>query len=121
VEEAPPAIWPPPPERKPQPPIEPSVEAELAKWNWGAFWLTWIWGLGNSVARSFLVFVPFYGLYEWFLLGKNGNRWAWETKRWRTIEEFHASQRKWAIAGWIVLALGVLIVIASLSSSGSSG
>lgn len=98
---------------------EAQIEVELVKWNWGAFLLTWVWGIFNGVMRSFMVLIPFYGLYEWVMLGKNGNRLAWETKRWQTIEEFHKSQRKWAIWGWVVTVILILIVIGSTSSSGS--
>jgi len=98
---------------------EAQIEVELVKWNWGAFLLTWVWGIFNGVMRAFMVLIPFYGLYEWVMLGKNGNRLAWETKRWQTIEEFHKSQRKWAIWGWVVAVILILIVIGSTSSSGS--
>jgi hypothetical protein len=105
----------------PQPPDEARIEAELAKWNWGAFLLTWFWGIFNGVSRSFMVLIPIYGIYEWIMLGKNGNRLAWETNRWRTIDEFHKTQRKWAIWGWVVAVVLILIIIGSSSSSGSSG
>lgn len=104
-----------------QPPaadVDQAVAVELAKWNWGAFLLTWVWGVFNGVFRSFLVLVPIYGIWEWILLGKNGNRWAWETKRWQTVEAFHSTQRKWAIAAVVTCVLLVLIVIGSSSSSG---
>ena len=81
------------------------LEQELRKWNWGAFLLTVIWGIGNGVMRSFLTLIPFYGLYEWFMLGINGNRWAWEKRRWESVEQFHRSQRAWAKAGVIVYAV----------------
>ena len=98
-----------------------SEELELAKWNWGAFLLTWVWGIFNGVLRSFMVLIPFYGIYEWVMLGKNGNRLAWETGRWQTIEEFHKTQRKWAIWGWVVTVLVILIIIGSSSSGSGSG
>lgn len=94
-------------------PAPDDLEAELRKWNWGAFLLTFIWGIGNGVMRSFLVFVPFYGLYEWFMLGINGNRWAWEKRRWESVEHFHRTQRTWAKAGVIVTAVFLLIFVAS--------
>jgi TIR domain-containing protein len=92
------------------------LEAELKKWNWGAFLLTFIWGIGNGVMRSFLVFVPFYGFYEWFLLGTNGNRWAWEKRKWESVERFRQSQRSWAKWGIIVSTIVVLLVLASSGS-----
>jgi TIR domain len=117
-------VQPPPPppqgETRPQLSEEARIEVELAKWNWGAFLLTWVWGVANGVYRSFLVWIPFYGLYEWVMLGKNGNRLAWETKRWQTIDEFHTTQRKWAIWAWVVAVVVILIIIGSTSSSGSS-
>ncbi|WP_281405489.1 hypothetical protein [Mesorhizobium sp. B2-6-4] len=26
------------------------IPAELDRWNWGAFFLNWIWGIGNSTS-----------------------------------------------------------------------
>jgi TIR domain len=94
----------------------PDLEAELKKWNWGAFLLTFIWGIGNGVMRSFLVFVPIYGFYEWFMLGSRGNRWAWEKRRWDSVEHFRQSQRSWAKAGIIVSAIVFVILVASSGS-----
>jgi hypothetical protein len=114
---------PPPPSSQRQTPPQLSeearIEAELAKWNWGAFLLTWLWGVFNGVMRSFMVLIPIYGIYEWIMLGKNGNRLAWETNRWQTIDEFHKTQRKWAIWGWVIAVVVILIIIGSTSSSGS--
>jgi hypothetical protein len=120
---SPPPETPAPVEAAPPPaPVPPAtdaaLEAELAKWNWGAFLLAWIWGVGNNVYRAFLTWVPFYGLYEWYLLGRNGNRWAWEKGNWSSVEAFRATQRKWAMWGVIVVAFVVVVVIAS-SGSGS--
>lgn len=115
----PPAQWPPPQPRPSEPspapagPEQDELESELKKWNWGAFLLTFVWGIGNGVMRSFLVFIPFYGLYEWFMLGIHGNRWAWEKRRWESVEHFHRSQRSWAKAGVIVSAIVFLLFAAS--------
>lgn len=104
---------------QPQPSEEARIEVELAKWNWGAFLLSFIWGTFNGVARAWLVWVPIYGFYELFMLGKNGNRWAWEGKRWQTIDAFHAMQRKWAIWGWVCTPFLILAIIGTVSGSGS--
>jgi hypothetical protein len=94
--------------------------AELAKWNWGAFLLGPIWGLGNNVYRAFMVLIPFYGIYEWVMLGRNGNRLAWAARPWESVESFHKTQRKWAMWGIIVVVLVVLIAVGSQSGSSSS-
>ena len=99
-------------------PDEAAVETELRKWNWGAFLLGPIWGIGHSVFRSLLTLVPIYGIYEWIMLGRNGNRWAWEQRRWDSIESFRKAQRKWAMWGAIVDTLLVIIILASSGSSG---
>jgi TIR domain len=125
-------IWPPP--QPIQPPVQPArppgpqvtvpdsdaaVAAELAKWNWGAFLLTFIWGIRHGVFRSLLTLVPIYGIYEWIMLGKNGNRLAWEQGHWDSVASFRSAQRKWALWGAIVDVLLVIIVAASSGSGGS--
>lgn len=92
---------------------EAAVESELKKWNWGAFLLGPIWGIGHGVFRSLLTFVPIYGIYEWIMLGRQGNRWAWEKRPWDSVESFRKTQRKWAMWGAIVSTLLVLIVLGS--------
>lgn len=96
---------------------------EIQGWNWGAFLLTWIWGIGNNVLIALLMFVPFVNLVMWFLLGAKGNEWAWRSKRWASVEEFHRVQRTWTKWGVIVtLASFVLAaVFATLLFLGVSG
>ena len=101
----------------------PEVVAD--KFNWGAFLLTWIWGLGNKTYITFLIFatiilafVPILGfvagmvqlgLSIWF--GIKGNEWAWKNKQFESVEAFHYYQKKWAIAGTILAVLGILCSI----------
>jgi hypothetical protein len=80
-------------------------------WNWGAFFLTWIWGIGNKVWISFLVFVPVVGLIMRFVLGAYGNKWAWENGNWRDVEHFRGTQRKWAFYGLAILSLPILAIL----------
>jgi hypothetical protein len=90
------------------------VPPELKQWNWGAFFLTWIWGLSNRVYLSLLWFVPIAGwFFIPFLLGAKGSTWAWEHKRWENVQHFQRVQRYWAIAG-LVFFLLMLICIALL-------
>jgi hypothetical protein len=80
------------------------VPAEIDRWNWGAFLLNWIWGVGNNVFIALLTLVPLFGLVMPFVLGARGNRWAWRNGRWDNVEHFKRVQRawtKWAIIIWI--------------------
>lgn len=103
--------------------IAPEIVAN--KFNWGAFCLTWIWGLGNNTYITLLIlptiiaaFIPLVnliagivqlGLAIWF--GTKGNEWAWKNKKFVSIEAFHSYQRKWAIAGIIFSLLYTLLVV----------
>ncbi len=109
------------------------------KFNWGAFLLTWIWGVGNYtyitlvfLAIQFLIpllitiSIPYITITSEplfciisvgsviiallllliglsILFGIKGNKWAWQNKHFENIQAFHEYQKKWAIAGIIVL------------------
>ncbi|MCL2715795.1 MAG: hypothetical protein FWD68_14765 [Alphaproteobacteria bacterium] len=80
------------------------IPPELDRWNWGAFLLAWIWGLGNNTPVALWVFVPFLNLVLLFELGAQGSKWAWRNRAWRNAEHFRSTQRNWALAGaatWI--------------------
>ncbi len=91
------------------------IPAELNKWNWGAFLLNWIWGIGNSTYIAFLMFVPFVNLVMPFVLGAKGSRWAWENNYWKDEAHFKSTQRKWSIAGFAVFALFIALAIGIMS------
>ena len=101
------------------------IPPELDRWNWGAFLLTWIWGIGNRTWIAFLVFVPLVNLVIWVLLGLRGSRWSWEKGGWKNAQEFRTAQKTWAIIGaivWIALpALGFAIFFGVMSLVKSSG
>lgn len=79
----------------------PDVPKELKKWNWGAFWLTWIWGIFNGVYIALLALIPILNFIIPFYLGKKGGELVWTKTSWKGIEEIKLIQRKWAIGGWI--------------------
>jgi Cytochrome oxidase complex assembly protein 1 len=82
------------------------VPREINRWNWGAFLLNWIWGVGNNTFVALLTLVPFLGWIMPFVLGAKGSAWAWQNGRWDSIEHFKRVQRLWAIWGlviWIVM------------------
>ena len=82
------------------------VPPEIRGWNWGAFFLNWIWGIGNSTYIALLMFIPVVNIVMIFVLGMKGNEWAWRNRLWRDIDHFKATQRKWAIAGVLIVCVG---------------
>lgn len=101
------------------------VPPEINRWNWGAFLLTWIWGIGNSTFIALLMFVPFVNFIMWFVLGAKGSAWAWQNKHWDSVDDFKRTQRKWAAWGAVVSVVTVLFAVgmfmAVTSSMKSSG
>jgi len=84
---------------------------ELKGWNWGAFGLTWIWGISNKVWLSFLGFLPYGGFPMAIILGIFGNEWAWRNRKFKDIAEFKEVQKIWASWG-----IGVLIASAVMTA-----
>lgn len=89
------------------------VPEEVKGWSWGAFFLTWIWGIGNSVwiALIALVPVPMIGLIMSIVLGIKGREWAWQAKRWDSVEQFNKTQKTWGMVGLVLAVIGIVIMI----------
>lgn len=105
-----------------------SAPLDLNKWNWGAFFLTGIWGLGNGCWWLFLIyvfivlgyFIPFVNILTGLMsitlsvvCGAKGNEWAWNNKSWSSIQNFHESQQTWTKVGLGVFLVGVLLSLIS--------
>ena len=94
------------------------LPAELKGWNWGAFFLSWIWGIGNRVWISLVVlvlgFIPVVGgigaLIMAVVLGLKGNEWAWQNREFESVEQFKKVQKAWAIWGLVVFVLGLIFM-----------
>lgn len=89
---------------------------ELKGWNWGAFLLNWIWGIGNSTFIALLMFVPLVNIVMLFVLGAKGNEWAWKNRTWRDVEHFKTTQRKWAYSGLVLVFVVLPLFFVSISS-----
>ncbi|BAV34155.1 hypothetical protein SCL_1857 [Sulfuricaulis limicola] len=89
-----------------------AVPAEIDRWNWGAFLLNWIWGIGNNTYIALLMFVPLVNIIMPFVLGAKGSVWAWRNKRWESVEQFKRIQKKWAIWGIIVIVFFICFFVA---------
>ena len=88
-------------------------------WSWGAFFLTWIWAIGNRTWIGLLALVPYVNLIMMIILGIKGREWAWKNKQWDSLEHFNRVQRKWSAwgvgimaASFAVALVGVLAAIA---------
>lgn len=81
------------------------IPAEIRGWNWGAFFLNWIWGIANGSFIALLMFVPLLNFIMPFILGAKGNQWAWQNRIWRDTAHFKSVQRKWAVAGLIIFVV----------------
>jgi len=83
------------------------VPEEVKGWSWGGFLLSWIWAVGNSVWIGLIALVPYVGFVMSIILGIKGREWAWQAKRYESVEQFKKTQHKWDM--WsIVLALLII-------------
>ncbi|MBM3154412.1 MAG: zinc ribbon domain-containing protein [Chloroflexi bacterium] len=94
------------------------IPTEIKHWNWGAFIFGWIWGIGNNVWIALICLIPYVGIIMAFVLGAKGNEWAWQKKRWDSIEHFQRTQRTWmkwgiglAIIYFVIITLGIFVWI----------
>lgn len=73
---------------------------EIIRFNWGAFFGTWIWGIINKTYMTLLIIPLFFtpvSLFFMLLSGIKGNEWAYKNKKFDSKDEFHKSQKKQAI------------------------
>ncbi len=87
------------------------VPYEIKGWNWGAFLLGWIWGIGNHVWIALLSAIPYVGWVMEIVLGLKGNEWAWRNKKWDSVEHFKRTQRTWTKWGVGLVILPAVVGI----------
>jgi len=91
-----------------------TVPEEIKGWSWGAFVLTWIWGICNGVLIALLCLIPVFSFVWAIVLGVKGNEWAWRNKKWDSIEHFKSTQRSWNIAGIVLFAISIVAAIVAI-------
>ncbi len=89
--------------------------SELNTWNWGAFFLTWIWALGNNVWIGLLALISPLTFIMAIILGIKGNEMAWKAKKWESVEHFKKVQAAWAKWGVVIFVLLVAAVVVGFS------
>ncbi len=80
---------------------------QINRWDWGAFLLNWIWGLGNRTFVALLMSVPLVSFATMFVLGAKGSAWAWLNRRWESVQQFQAVQRRWT--RWSVVVWATVV------------
>ncbi|MEM6623119.1 MAG: cytochrome c oxidase assembly factor Coa1 family protein [Pseudomonadota bacterium] len=99
------------------------IPAELDRWNWGAFFLTWIWGLGNKVWIALFALIPGMNFILMIVLGLRGSQMAWRAGNWRDEADFRYTQKVWAWVGaglWafmLVFGLGIFVLVGSITKN----
>lgn len=86
-------------------------QVEYGRWNWGGFFLGWVWAWGNSLPWHLILLSLLIPYVMHFVLGAKGNKWAWQYKRWESIEHFWRVQRKWKIWGIIYFSFILFFII----------
>jgi len=95
-------------------------------WSWGAFFLNWIWAVGNNTWIGLLALVPYVNLPVMIWLGFKGREMAWRNRRWDNIDHFNRVQRAWsqwgigiAIASFCIMVFFMLALILAGASQSS--
>lgn len=118
------------------------IKKAKSKWNWAAFLLNWIWGVGHDCWWPLFVYMGIGLLSAIFVavipilpfltpisisisnlatlaisiyLGVKGNAIAWENGCFDNIEHFERKEKRWlyaAIAVWCVYLLFIIFIIA---------
>ena len=95
------------------------IPPQIKGWNWGAFVWGWIWGIGNSTWIALLDLIPYVNFVMPFILRARGNQWAWQNKRWDSVDHFQRVQRSWynwaIIFTVVIFLIGIIILITIIS------
>lgn len=87
----------------------------IKKFNWGAYFGTFIWGWFNKTFITLweipLLFTPVgWGIFP-LICGLKGNEWAYKNKQYQDVEAFHKSQKKQAIIFSTVIIIGSFLAM----------
>lgn len=101
--------------------------ADVNSWSWGAFLLSGLWGLFNGIYWPFFTMLGMgilsglmgsaavswivlaVDLFIAIYLGITGRSQAWAAKEWKSPEQFVRVQRNWAIAGFVITVLYIVL------------
>jgi len=105
---------------------DPEALPKLTGWNWGGFFLSWMWCLSHERISTGVVIlvasiIPGLGtLVRWgfkIYLGVKGNELAWSSRRFRDLSEFHDIQRAWTVWGIVTFTVSMIFFILFIGMS----
>lgn len=106
------------PQQRPINPM-PTTPSILNTWNWGAFCLSWIWGVCNGIYWPLIMiacnFIPYIGvllsLAICIFLGIKGNEMAWTNAKQKgtDVYSFENTQGTWNMVGLILFFVFILL------------
>jgi len=88
-----------------------AVPDEIKGWNGGAFLLTWIWAIAHNVWIGLLALIPILTFIMAIVLLVKGSEWAWQNRRFESVEQFWRVQTIWAYWGLGVMVAALLTAI----------
>jgi len=93
-----------------------SIPDGIKGWSWGAFLFNWVWGIFNGTWIALLTLIPFVGFIMAIVLGIKGREWAWQNKKWESVDHFQRVQRLWSVwALWLTLGTMVIGIVAAIA------
>lgn len=91
------------------------VPESVKGWNWGAFMLNAVWGVGNKTYLPLLSLLPLFGLIWAVVVGIKGNEWAWKNSDFSNTPEdiraFQLTQDSWNRAGLFAFILAIIVIL----------
>lgn len=104
-----------------------SVPLEIqGGWNWGGCLLGWIWcfamrlPLWGALALLSNLMSIFWGLFNLVniilatVFGIKGNEWAWQNRRFESVEHFRKVQHIWMIWGFAITLFFIVFLVMSV-------
>lgn len=86
------------------------VPAGLSRYNFGALFFTFHWGLYYRIPFVIFYFTPvglMFSIYLFFA----GNKLAWQSRKWLSVYEFNHFSRRWNVVGLAVGLLSIAVAI----------
>lgn len=95
-------------------------KSEIIKFNWGAFFGNWVWGLINKVPKTLFI-LPLFLTTAWFpfmlICGLKGNEWAYakNKNKFENVELFHLAQKTQSVILTILSPVIAILCVFLLS------